>query len=101
MEYEAEEVVNPLMPIYLIGGFNDFAFKSSRYLDRITGDEQWFTLIEPPSTSDNTVAIFDKESQSWSVVEDYRGLLATHIETGESVLVDYVGAVKEGFAMQR
>lgn len=97
MNNENELIDNPLLPIYLLGEYNDFVFKSFRESSRIVGDEEWFTLIEPPETPDGTVAVFNETEKTWSVLEDHRGLLATNNETGEVVLVDYIGEIKEGF----
>ena len=93
------ELIDNLLPIYLLGEFNDFVFKSFREVDRIVGNEDWFTLIEPPETTEGMVAVFDKTEKTWSVLEDHRGLLATNNETGEVVLVDYIGEIKEGFSI--
>lgn len=97
MNNENELIDNPLLPIYLLGEFNDFVFKSFRESNRIVSDEEWFTLSEPPETTEGMVAVFNKTKKTWSVLEDHRGLLATNNETGEAVLVDYIGEIKEGF----
>ena len=97
MYNENELIENPLLPIYLLGVFNDFVFKAFRKTSRIVGDEDWFTLIEPPETTERMVAVFNKTKKTWSVLEDHRGLLATNNETGEVVLVDYIGEIKEGY----
>lgn len=97
MKNENELIDNPLLPIYLLGEFNDFVFKSFRESNRIVGDEEWFTLREPPETPEGMVAVFNKTEKTWSVLEDHRGLLATNSETGEVILVDYIGEIKEGF----
>lgn len=94
-----ELIDNSLLPIYLMGDFNDFVFKSFRESDKIAGNEEWFTLIEPPAVNENEVAVFNKSEQTWSVLEDHRGLLATDSKTGEYKLVDYVGEIKKGFTI--
>lgn len=97
MENKEDVTANLLVPIYLYSGHKDFVFKSFREVDKIVGDEEWFTLTEPPETTEGTVAVFNKTKKTWSVLEDHRGLLATNNETGEAVLVDYIGEIKEGF----
>lgn len=53
------------------------------------------TLVVVPNTTTNQAAIYDTVSDSWSIVEDYRGVAVYDIEGNESV-IETIGPLPEG-----
>lgn len=49
------------------------------------------TLIEPPATPENNVAIFKPADESWSLCEDYRGQKFYSANTGQEFTVTELG----------
>lgn len=57
------------------------------------------TDIKPPKIPKSKVAVFDLIAQKWSIVNDYRNMIAYNIIDQSEVKIDYVGDVKEGFTL--
>lgn len=55
------------------------------------------TDIAPPETDYGYVAIFDKNSNTWSEIEDHRGKTVYSIEDKTGVKVEYVGSIRNGY----
>ncbi|MDV8157486.1 hypothetical protein [Acinetobacter bereziniae] len=57
------------------------------------------TDIKPPKIPKSKVAVFDLNTQEWSIVDDYRNMTAYNLIDQSEVKIDYVGDVKEGFTL--
>lgn len=55
------------------------------------------TNIAPPDFQQEFTAIFNEETQVWSVVEDHRGEMVYSTEDKTEQKIDYVGPIKAGF----
>jgi len=51
------------------------------------------TDIEPPSLSENEVAIFNESTESWEVKADYRGENFYYKDTGKKIEIEQIGEV--------
>ena len=68
--------------------------------DRDQFDECWIiptntTTIKPGDPKDNFVNVFDENSKSWSLVEDFRGQIFYSKTDGSEVEIKEVGAVSD------
>lgn len=53
------------------------------------------TPIEPPSTIENQVAVFDPELETWSVQQDYRGQVRYSTITRLPMVINEIGPLPE------
>lgn len=75
---------------------NEFIGFSDAYIPAHTGLPAHCTDIEPPEAiSKGSVAIFDEIDNSWSVVEDYRGMKFFDKETGTAVYISEPGPLPD------
>lgn len=57
------------------------------------------TLIKPLDVKDGFVVCFNKTKQEWEYQEDNRNKTVYSTTTKEDLVVDYLGAIKEGFTL--
>lgn len=87
---------NTLVEVY---GYNaDFTYYAATAIER---DEvkptNWYTEVAPPAIKAGYARVYDRDSSTWSYIEDHRGKLVYEINSKESSIVDYVGNLKSGY----
>lgn len=55
------------------------------------------TSIAPPEFEPGNVAVFDENTETWSVVEDHRGEIVYSTEDKTEQKIDYLGLIKSNF----
>lgn len=58
-------------------------------------NSKWYTVTKLPDIPEGYTAVYKKSYLSWEVVEDHRGELVYDQRTGEKVIVDYLGPIKD------
>ncbi|CFQ49735.1 tail fiber assembly protein [Yersinia similis] len=58
------------------------------------------TTIVPPDAPEGQIAVFDTESESWSLVDDHRGLRVYHTDNGQAMLISNLGPLPENCTRQ-
>ncbi|EKQ7212216.1 TPA: tail fiber assembly protein [Citrobacter freundii] len=87
---------NRTITIYnLSSATNEFIGKGDGYIPAHTGLPAYCTDIAPPAASDGFVAVFNYESEKWSLVEDHRGTTVYDIHTGEAITISQLGALPD------
>lgn len=87
---------NRTITIYnLSSSTNEFIGKGDGYIPANTGLPAYSTDIAPPAAKDGFVAVFDSDSNKWSLVEDHRGTTVYDISTGQPVVIDKLGALPD------
>lgn len=59
------------------------------------------TLLPNPECHSGYVAIFDLDSQNWSVEEDHRGKMAYSMANGEPLEITSIGPVPNGYTLHQ
>ncbi|MFS6814952.1 tail fiber assembly protein [Citrobacter meridianamericanus] len=87
---------NRVITIYnLSSSTNEFIGQGDGFIPANTGLPAYSTDIEPPLAKDGFVAVFDFESEKWSLVEDHRGKTVYDIHTGEAITVNQLGKLPD------
>ncbi|BEJ34158.1 tail assembly protein [Citrobacter freundii] len=87
---------NRVITIYnLSSSTNEFIGQGDGFIPANTGLPAYSTDIEPPLAKDGFVAVFDFESEKWSLVEDHRGKAVYDIHTGEAITINQLGALPD------
>ena len=87
---------NRVITIYnLSSSTNEFIGQGDGFIPANTGLPAYSTDIEPPLAKDGFVAVFDFESEKWSLVEDHRGKTVYDIHTGEATTINQLGALPD------
>lgn len=87
---------NRTITIYnLSSSTNEFIGKCDGYIPANTGLPAYSTDIAPPSAKEGFVAVFNFESDKWSLVEDHRGKVVYDIHTGESTTISQLGKLPD------
>lgn len=87
---------NRTITIYnLSSATNEFIGKGDGYIPANTGLPAYSTDIAPPSATAGFVAVFNFESEKWSLVEDHRGKTVYDIHTGETITISQLGALPD------
>ena len=87
---------NRIITIYnLSSSTNEFIGQGDGFIPANTGLPAYSTDIEPPLAKDGFVAVFDYESEKWSLVEDHRGKTVYDIHTGEAVTINQLGKLPD------
>ncbi|MBC6554961.1 tail fiber assembly protein [Citrobacter braakii] len=90
---------NRVITIYnLSSSTNEFIGQGDGFIPANTGLPAYSTDIEPPLAKDGFVAVFDFESEKWSLVEDHRGKAVYDIHTGEAITINQLGALPDDVA---
>ncbi|EIP5123722.1 tail fiber assembly protein [Salmonella enterica] len=74
---------------------NEFIGAGDAYIPANTGLPAYSTDIAPPAAKDGFVAVFNSESEKWSLVEDHRGKVVYNIKTGEAITINQLGALPD------
>ena len=87
---------NRVITIYnLSSSTNEFIGQGDGFIPANTGLPAYSTDIEPPLAKDGFVAVFDFESEKWSLVEDHRGKTVYDIHTGEAITINQLGKLPD------
>lgn len=87
---------NRTITIYnLSSATNEFIGKGDGYIPANTGLPAYSTDIAPPSAKAGFVAVFNYESEKWSLVEDHRGKIVYDIQTGKATTIDQLGKLPD------
>ncbi|HBN5772053.1 TPA: tail fiber assembly protein [Citrobacter freundii] len=87
---------NRVITIYnLSSSTNEFIGQGDGFIPANTGLPAYSTDIAPPSVKTGFVAVFNFESEKWSLVEDHRGTTVYDIHTGEAITISQLGALPE------
>ncbi|HAU4444884.1 TPA: tail fiber assembly protein [Citrobacter freundii] len=85
---------NRVITIYnLSSSTNEFIGQGDGFIPANTGLPAYSTDIAPPSAKDGFVAVFNFESEKWSLIEDHRGRTVYDIQTGEAITINQLGAL--------
>lgn len=57
------------------------------------------TIKEPLATKENFAVCFNEDKQEWEYIEDNRNKTVYSTITKEASIVDYLGAIKDGFTL--
>lgn len=74
---------------------NEFIGKCDGFIPANTGLPAYSTNIAPPSSKAGFVAVFNFESEKWSLVEDHRGKNVYDIQTGKATTIDQLGKLPD------
>jgi len=77
---------------------------SKSYLDKQGSEDSYLLPINstfqvPPTYGNNQIPIFNKDSNSWSLISNYRFNTIYNKITKESKLVDYYGEIEVGYTL--
>lgn len=87
---------NRVITIYnLSSSTNEFIGQGDGYIPANTGLPAFSTDIAPPSARAGFVAVFNFESEKWSLVEDHRGKIVYDIQTGKATTIDQLGKLPD------
>lgn len=75
---------------------NEFIGKGDGFIPANTGLPAYSTDIAPPSVSDGFVAVFNFESNKWTVIEDHRGKTVYNIHSGNATTISQLGNLPDG-----
>ncbi|EDV2575540.1 tail fiber assembly protein [Salmonella enterica subsp. enterica] len=74
---------------------NEFIGQGDGYIPANTGLPAFSTDIAPPSAPEGFIAVFNSDSNKWSLVEDHRGKIVYSIHTGEATTINQLGALPD------
>lgn len=85
-----------IITIYnLSSSTNEFIGQGDGFIPANTGLPAYSTDIVPPLEKDGFVAVFDFESEKWSLVEDHRGKTVYDIHTGQATTISQIGKLPD------
>ncbi|HAZ8269232.1 tail fiber assembly protein [Citrobacter koseri] len=74
---------------------NEFIGKGDGFIPAHTGLPAYSTDITPPSVPTGFVAVFNPQSQEWSLTEDHRGKIVYDIHTGQTIEINQLGSLPD------
>ena len=87
---------NRVITIYnLSSSTNEFIGQGDGYIPANTGLPAFSTDIAPPSAPEGFIAVFNSDSNKWSLVEDHRGKIVYSIHSGEATTINQLGALPD------
>ena len=87
---------NRVITIYnLSSSTNEFIGQGDGYIPANTGLPAFSTDIAPPSAPEGFIAVFNSDSNKWSLVEDHRGKIVYSIHTGEATTINQLGELPD------
>lgn len=98
-DYQDVIHVEETQTVFVLGEFNELVKTYDIKKDRLVDNEFWYTTVEPPAYTEQTIPVFNKETQEWSVVSDYRGFVEYSAKGTEAYYIDYLGDVRKGFTL--
>ncbi|MDT7128074.1 tail fiber assembly protein [Citrobacter braakii] len=85
-----------IITIYnLSASTNEFIGQGDGYIPANTGLPAFSTDIVPPSAPEGFIAVFNSDSNKWSLVEDHRGKTVYDILTGEAITINQLGKLPD------
>lgn len=85
-----------IITIYNLSSYtNEFIGKGDGFIPANTGLPAYSTDIAPPLEKDGFVAVFNFESEKWSLVEDHRGKTVYDIHTGQATTISQLGKLPD------
>lgn len=85
-----------IITIYNLSSYtNEFIGQGDGFIPANTGLPAYSTDIAPPLEKDGFVAVFNFESEKWSLVEDHRGKTVYDIYTGQATTISQLGKLPD------
>ncbi|MBJ9049161.1 tail fiber assembly protein [Citrobacter braakii] len=79
----------------LLADTNEYIGKCEGFIPANTGLPAYSTDIAPPSAPEGFIAVFNSDSNKWSLVEDHRGKIVYDIQTGKATTIDQLGKLPD------
>ncbi|MBC6243317.1 phage tail protein, partial [Salmonella enterica subsp. enterica serovar Newport] len=95
MTFKMSEQAQTIKIFNLRSDTNEFIGAGDAYIPPHTGLPANCTDIAPPDIPASHIAIFDAETQTWSLHEDHRGEMVYDAKTGNQVYMSGHGALPE------
>lgn len=88
--------------IYTYDENSVFTGAQTKRIKRGVGFPANSTIVVPPSLNESEAAVFDDDSETWSIVPDYRGrtLYDTRPDENGQMKIEQVGPLPEGYTLQ-
>ncbi|EJW4861299.1 DUF4376 domain-containing protein [Salmonella enterica] len=100
MTFKMSEQAQTIKIFNLRSDTNEFIGAGDAYIPPHTGLPANCTDIAPPDIPASHIAIFDAETQTWSLHEDHRGEMVYDITTGNQVYISEPGPLPENTTAQ-
>lgn len=95
MIFKMSEEAQTITVFNLRADTNEFIGTCDAYIPPHTGLPAYCTDLEPPDSREGYVAVFNTVNESWSLVEDHRGLTVYDTGTGATVYISELGPLPE------
>ncbi|ENU5453330.1 tail fiber assembly protein [Salmonella enterica] len=95
MTFKMSEQAQTIKIFNLRSDTNEFIGAGDAYIPPHTGLPANCTDIAPPDIPASHIAIFDAETQTWSLHEDHRGEMVYDTTTGNQVYISALGPLPE------
>ncbi|EMJ2842327.1 tail fiber assembly protein [Salmonella enterica] len=95
MTFKMSEQAQTIKIFNLRSDTNEFIGAGDAYIPPHTGLPANCTDIAPPDIPSSHIAVFDAETQTWSLQEDYRGETVYDTTTGNQVYISEPGPLPE------
>ncbi|ECU8335464.1 tail fiber assembly protein [Salmonella enterica] len=95
MTFKMSDIPQTIKVYNLRSDTNEFIGAGDAYIPPHTGLPASCTDIAPPDTPASHIAIFDAETETWSLKEDHRGETVYDITTGNQIYISEPGPLPE------
>ncbi|EDE4817860.1 tail fiber assembly protein [Salmonella enterica subsp. enterica serovar Enteritidis] len=95
MTFKMSEQAQTIKIFNLRSDTNEFIGAGDAYIPPHTGLPANCTDIAPPDIPSSYIAVFDSETQTWSLYEDHRGETVYDTTTGNQVYISELGPLPE------
>ncbi|HCO5723789.1 TPA: tail fiber assembly protein, partial [Escherichia coli] len=95
MAFRMSEESRTIKIYNLLAGTHEFIGEGDAYIPPHTGLPANSTDIAPPDIPAGFVAVFNKENESWSLVEDHRGKTVYDVASGKALFISEPGPLPE------
>ncbi|EIC3683962.1 tail fiber assembly protein [Salmonella enterica subsp. enterica serovar Dublin] len=95
MTFKMSEQAQTIKIFNLRSDTNEFIGSGDAYIPPHTGLPANCTDIAPPDIPSSHIAVFDAETQTWSLQEDHRGETVYDTTTGNQVYISELGPLPE------
>ncbi|WP_373225849.1 tail fiber assembly protein [Enterobacter cloacae complex sp. ESBL7] len=95
MTFKMSEVSQTITIYNLRADTLEFIGAGDAYIPPHTGLPANSTDIKPPAVPAGSVAVFNTEKATWSLIEDHRGKTVFDITTGNAVFINLLGPLPE------
>ncbi|ECS8429377.1 DUF4376 domain-containing protein [Salmonella enterica] len=100
MTFKMSDIPQTIKVYNLRSDTNEFIGAGDAYIPPHTGLPAGCTDIAPPDIPASHTAVFDAETQTWSLLEDHRGETVYDITTGNQVYISEPGPLPENTTTQ-